>query len=191
MKKGKLFIVSGPSGSGKTTVVNEMLNRIDVDLTKITTYTSRGPRKGEIDGKDYHFISQDEFIKKREGGFFLEATDYTGKGYASPASFLDDLELGHSKIIITDLEGVKEIVKKVSDSLAIWIEAPNIKALKCRMESRQGETHPQIEQRLKKAQEEMKEAKGLGRIFKYCLVNNEFERSVAELMLAIKNELEG
>ena len=100
--QGKVFVISAPSGTGKTTLVKETINRLNnqYDISKVITYTTRNLRTGEINGKDYHFISHDDFLQKEKDGFFLEITKYDNQKYGSPASILTDIQLGKSFIIM-------------------------------------------------------------------------------------------
>jgi len=190
-RKGKLFVVSGTSGAGKTSVVTEALNRVgkEYNLSRIITYTSRPARPGEVDKKDYVFISGDEFKQKMANGFFLETTDYLGHLKGSPMPSKQDMELGKSFVLIVDLEGAKKAVKEIDEGLSVWIETSDLKVLKQRLEKRGTENGSQIEKRLALAEQEMKEAHKI-RIFDYTLVNNEFDQAVNEFILLIKKAFE-
>jgi len=188
--QGKLFIISGPSGTGKSTLVREVIKRLNpkIAIERVVTYTARPPREGEVDGKDYHFVSHDEFKAKRKDGFFLEDTLFADKPYATPASVLDDLKLGKHCIVVPDKYGAKEMHKIVSDAVLIWVIPPNVEILKQRLCARNTETHEQMEKRLKIAKNELAE-EDKNRDYKYHLVNDVFDRAVAELELIIKDEL--
>lgn len=189
MTQGKLFIISAPSGTGKTSLIKETLKRLNNNkISKVITYTARPPRPNEINGEDYYFISASEFNDKQSKNFFLESTDYLEKQYASPASILDDLELGLSKILIVDRTGAKNISKVNCQKVLIWIEPPNMQSLKNRLAKRATESHKQIEKRLNVAQTEMDEEKEQ-RLFEYHIINDIFEDSVTTLMEIINNEL--
>jgi guanylate kinase len=189
IKKGSVFVISAPSGAGKTTVTNETIKRLqkDFDISKVATYTTRSPRDEEQNGKDYHFVSVDEFKKKQAYGFFLETTKYNGKYYGSPASILTDLKLGKSFVIVTDLEGVKAYSKIIENPVLIWINAPSIEELKRRLLKR-GCTNQQLEERLSLAEQEMKEAQK-PRLFDFIVINKVFDQTVNELMKIIKTKL--
>lgn len=189
-KKGKVFVVSAPSGAGKTTVVTEVIKRLskEIPIERVITYTTRTQRNNEVNGKDYHFLSHDEFENKRENGFFLETTEYNGKLYGSPSSIIPDLELGKSFIFITDIEGVKSISKLFEKPTLIWINAPSIQELKERIISRGTESVQQREERLKLAEEEIKEAHK-SRLFDFNVTNDDIESAIEELVLIIKKSL--
>lgn len=189
-KRGKLFVVSASSGAGKTTLVTHAIERLrdEVSLKRVTTYTTRAPRSGEVDGKDYVFINKEEFAQKKKDSFFLETSEFDGHDYGSPLSVLEELQNGTNLVAITDRNGAHAISNEVDDAILIWIVAPDVETLKHRMKKRNENSPGQIERRLKIAISEMEE-ENKQRQFKYHLVNDEFERAVAELMLIIKEEL--
>jgi guanylate kinase len=186
--RGKLFVISGPSGAGKDTVVNQAIDRIkkDYDIERITTYTTRPPREGEVDGKDYFFISYDDFVEKEKNGFFLETNKYAaGNVYGSPVPNSADLEMGKNFVLVVDINGAKEAAKKFKDTMFIWVAPPDMTTLRNRLEKRGTESHAQVEMRLNQAKHEMEEAHKI-RLFEYILVNDIFEQSVEELLVLMK-----
>ncbi len=189
---GKLFVIAAPSGAGKTSLVTHALERIkkETPLKRIITYTTRHPRAGEVSGVDYFFLSHDDFEKKKADGFFLETTSYDGKSYGSPQSIVDDLALGASYVIITDRVGAKTLHQAYPDSVLIWITPPSIEILRQRLMKR-GESNPQhIERRVALAHEEMEEEhKHGGRVFKYHLVNDNFEHALESLIAIFQDEI--
>lgn len=186
-RKEKFFVVSGPSGAGKTSIVTEALNRLqkEHDITRIVTYTSRPPREGEVDGKDYMFILGDDFKQKIQDGFFLETTEYSKHLYGSPLPPQQEMELGKSFVLIVEIEGAKKAVKEKGDGLAIWIDPPSMEVLKSRLLKRGDETVQQVERRVARAEEEIKEAHKI-KTFDYFLVNEDFEQAVGEFIMLIK-----
>ncbi len=189
-QKGKLFIIAAPSGAGKTTLVNESIKRLskEFEISKVITYTTRTPRTNETNGKDYHFMSIQNFQEKQKNGFFLETTKYNGQLYGSPTSIVDGLELGKSFVIVTDLIGVKEFKKVTPQASFFWVTAPSLEILKERLLKRSTTEKNHVEKRLKLAEEEMKEAQK-PRLFDFNIVNDIFDQTVAEICLLIKNEL--
>lgn len=190
-KKGKVFIVSAPSGAGKTSIVTKAVERLSkqIPISRVVTYTTRQPRANEVNGVDYNFVSHQDFENKMKSGFFLETTNYNGKLYGSPASILTDLDLGKPFIFITDIEGVKNLSKFFENSVKIWLNAPSFSELRRRIISRNTESAHQIDERLKLAENEIKEAEK-SRLFDYKIINNEFETTIEELVGLIKNLLE-
>jgi guanylate kinase len=189
MKTGKIFIIAAPSGAGKTTVTNETIKRLinKIDITKVITYTTRAPRAGEINGKDYHFISNKDFENKIKNNFFLETTKYSGELYGSPANIINDLKLGKSFIIVTDLVGVKEYKKLLPNAILIWLSVPSLEILKERLIKR-GDEKNKIEKRLELAAQELKEA-DKPRFFDFKIINNIFDQTVAELCKVIETNI--
>lgn len=190
-KTGRFFVISGPSGAGKTTIVNEALSRLakDIEISRVVTYTSRPPREGEVNGRDYVFISGDEFKQKISDKFFLETVEYAGHAYGSPLPPKEEMELGKSFILIVELEGAKRAVKEIDQGLSVWIETPGLGVLRERLEKRGTESTEQIEKRIARAEEETKEAHKI-RIFDYNLVNDDFEQAVREFIMLIKKAFE-
>ncbi|MBD3273305.1 guanylate kinase [Candidatus Dependentiae bacterium] len=188
--KGKLFIISAPSGAGKTTLANEIIRRLSdqFNISKVITWTTRSPRPGESEGKDYHFTSREKFEEKRKNDFFLETTKYNGELYGSPKDVLEHLELGKSFIIVTDLYGVNQLKKITPHAIFFWIKAPNLEELKTRLIKRKTLDKNDIEKRLELAKKELKEA-DKPRLFDYNIVNDDFDKTVNEISLLIKKEL--
>lgn len=187
----KVFVFAAPSGAGKSTLANEAVKRLenDYNISQTITYTTRLPREGEVNSKDYHFVSVENFKQKQKDGFFLETTEYRGCFYGSPISILNDLELGKSFIIVTNIEGVKNISKLTKKPVLIWITTPTIEELKRRLLKRGALTQHQLEESLKQSEEEIKEAHK-SRLFDYNVVNDVFEDTVDQLVLLIKEKLD-
>ena len=187
--RGKIYVVSGPSGAGKTTLVTQALARLkpDLDIDRIITYTTRAPREGEIDGKDYIFLSREKFLEKQADGFFLETTDYMGHLKGSPKPEESELESGKSFVLVVDLEGSKTVAKTFRDAMFIWVAPPDMTALKKRLSNRGTESASGVEKRLVLAKQEMEEAHK-SRLFDYVLVNDLFDQSVEELLMLVKKE---
>lgn len=188
---GKLFIISAPSGTGKTSLVNALLRgwRNEHQLHKVVTYTTRAPRKGETEGRDYYFISYDDFEKKQKEGFFLESGLFCGNSYGSPAYVLDPAyrnEKSHL-LVIDHAGGLK--VKDTSGVVLIWIMPPSLQELKARLEKRGKDSAGSIEQRIKKAQEEL-ECEERENIYTYHLVNDHFQRAETELKELIEASID-
>ena len=188
-KPGKLFIVSAPSGAGKTSLVTHMVKLLtDIDIARAITCTTKRPRNGEQDGKDYHFISKEDFEKKIDEDFFVEySTDY-GYYYGTPRYYIDDIAMGRSWILVIDRVGAKQILHAISDAVLIWIYTKDMQTLKQRLTARKGETSHEIDKRLQLAADEIlceqKDA-----VYKYHILNDIFEIAVAELSAIMRWEL--
>lgn len=158
---GCLFIVSGPTGVGKTTLVNYFIDKKgdEYNVRRCVTFTTRKPREGEIDGVDYHFISDKEFVERVERGFFLEWSDqYTNK-YGTPGNILDDLEHGRSYILVIDRVGARKIVERYTDIniVTVLVEVSSVDVLIERLHSRDSEDRESRESRLRVSFQEMKQ----------------------------------
>jgi len=191
IKKGKLFVISAPSGAGKTTIANTVIEKLGsfYPISKVITYTSRQPRSNEIPGKDYCFVSKNDFFEKKERGFFLETTEYNGEWYGSPQSMIDDLERGLSFIIITDIIGAKTISNRMHSSVLIWLAPPSAAVLRNRLLKRGTENLAQVEARIALSQEEMDQERREN-FFHYRIINDSFDVAAKELCEIIKTEIE-
>lgn len=191
INKGKLFVISAPSGAGKTTIANTVIEKLgsSYPISKVITYTSRQPRSNEIPGKDYCFVSKDDFFKKKERGFFLETTEYNGEWYGSPQSMIDDLERGFSFIIITDIIGAKTISNRMNTAVLIWLAPPSAEVLRNRLLKRGTENIAQVEARIALSQDEMDQERREN-FFHYRVINDSFDIAAKELCEIIKTEIE-
>lgn len=190
IKKGVLFIISAPSGAGKTTIANTVIGIIgrEFPLSKVITYTSRAPRKGEVQGQDYCFLSKKDFSERKDEGFFLETTEYNGQWYGSPQSIVDDLEEGRSFIIITDINGAKSIAGKVKEAVLIWLAPPSHEVLRKRLTSRGTESSEEIEKRISLSKDEMAQVKN-DNFFEYSVINDSFDIAAQELCQIIRESI--
>jgi guanylate kinase len=188
----KLFIVSAPSGAGKTSLVNALLRdwENDYQLKRVVTYTTRVPRKDEVQVRDYNFISCEDFEKKQEQGFFLESGVFCGNYYGSPAFVLDSTYRNEdSYLLVIDRAGGLKI-KDTPGAVLIWITPPSLQELKVRLEKRGKDSAESIEQRMKKAQEEL-ECEERENGYLYHLVNDDFERAKTELKRLLEAAIGG
>lgn len=189
MKKGKVFIISAPSGAGKTTLTNQVLKNLEskYPISKVITYTTRKPRQNEINGKDYNFLSEEDFLKKKKDGFFLETTKYHENYYGSPADILDKIKQGQSFIIVVDYPGAKTFLKLIPDPILIWIEPPSLEELEKRLKKR-NDSYETIKTRLEMAKKEI-DIENKEKLFEYHLINNNFDQTINELIKIIENKI--
>lgn len=188
MKKGKLLIFSAPSGSGKTTLVNHLLNEIP-DMAFSVSATSRPPRGNEVDGKEYYFISLDEFMQRVGNDEFLEWQEvYPGRCYGTLKAVVEKMrEEGYHVAFDVDVVGGTNIKKYYGDeALSIFIQAPSIEVLRERLVKRQTDSMEEIEKRLSKAQWEMDFAKGK---FDITIVNDDLETAKNDILEAVNRFL--
>ncbi len=187
MKKNKLFIFSAPSGSGKTTIVKQILKEFP-NLEFSISACSRKARKGETNGKDYHFFTIDEFKDKITNNEFIEWEEvYTDHFYGTLKSELERIwKKGNHVIFDVDVVGGVNIKEQFPEnSLAFFIEAPSIEILEQRLKNRGTETEEQIRKRINKAEQELKFAPKFDKI----IINDNLERAIEETKVHIKEFL--
>lgn len=187
---GKLFIVAAPSGAGKTTLVTSVIEKLGnpYKLSRVITYTTKIPRPQEAHGKDYYFVSIEQFEQKIEEGFFLEWSLAYGHYYGSPRTILQDLEQGQSYIMILDVQGAMNIYNEVPGAVLIAITVPNIEILRQRLLGRNAENSEQIDKRILIAQKEI-DAISAQKTFRHKVYNEIFQSALLELEMIIKSEL--
>ncbi len=185
-KKGLLVVLSGPSGSGKDTLVEYMLEH-NPHLKISVSATTRNPRPGEQNGKDYFFLSEQEFLQRVKDDQMLEHTHYVGNYYGTPKKELvQSLESGDVILLVIEVQGGMQVKKLMGDdALLLFIHAPTFEELRQRLENRGTDTDESIESRLNRALEEMEYAAD----YDHVAVNDTVERCAEELLTVINNEV--
>jgi guanylate kinase len=188
-----VFIVSAPSGSGKSTLVRELL-RADKNLLFSVSYTTRERRGAEVPGRDYHFISRDEFHQRIEAGEFLEYADVFGHYYGTHRSILDRAEAeGKDLILDIDVQGARQLKRSIPDAVSVFILAPSREVLENRLRRRsEAEQKLQrvnnieavIEKRLRRAADEIRNYDQ----YDFVLVNDDLGRSTETLSAIVAAE---
>lgn len=175
--KGRILVVSGPSASGKDTILDALMERSPL-VSKVTTYTTRAQRDGEVNGEDYHFVTPEQFDRLIEEGLLLEWKKVHGKLYGSPIEETDRLvAAGRIAVLKIDVQGAEAVLEKRPDAVTVFIMAPSLEVLEARMRNRRTETEESIRLRLSNAAEEIKCASW----YQHVLINDSVERAVAEL----------
>jgi guanylate kinase len=177
-----VFIISAPSGSGKSTLTHRLLAEIP-DLRFSISYTTRAPRGQECDGKDYFFITRDQFEARVARGEFLEHAEVFGHYYGTHFSELDRAAVENVDLILDiDVQGARQLKEKRPAAVSIFILPPSRQVLEERLRARSQDSEPVIERRLNEAAEEIRNYS----LYDYVLVNREVEASVDTLKSIVK-----
>lgn len=154
LKKGLVFVISAPAGTGKTTLVRLLREEFSCVMESVS-YTTRSPRPNEVPGRDYHFISEEEFERKIEEGEFLEYARVFGNYYGTSRKFVEQQqEKGKHVLLVIDTQGALQLKQKV-EATFIFISPPSMQELRARLYGRKSETDEVIEHRLSWAENEM------------------------------------
>jgi guanylate kinase len=179
-----ILVISGPSGVGKSTVAQRVLE-VAPDLRRSVSMTTRAPRKGEKDGRNYHFVSLEEFINRRDGGELLEWADVHGNLYGTPAAFVEErLERGERILLEIDVQGGKKVKEQRPDAVLVFLIPPSFEELERRLTGRKTDEEGAIRKRLHNAREEMKWYQR----YDYIVVNDELDRCVADVLGVLRAE---
>lgn len=182
-RKGMLFVLSGPSGVGKGTVAKNLLQR-NANLAWSVSSTTRAPRSGEINGKDYEFLSKDEFQNKVKQGFFLEWAEVHGNHYGTSRTQLEKLLLeGKNVLIEIDVQGAEKIKNSGFPCKMIFLMPPSEAELKQRLNGRNSETEETLQIRLKTAEKELEKTKN----YDYIIVNKDLVDTIQKIEKIINN----
>jgi guanylate kinase len=176
----KLVIISGPSGAGKSTVVRRLLEVCPLPLKLSVSATTRPPRPGEIDGRDYHFLTMDEFLRRRANGEFLESKEVYGRGdyYGTLRSeTASGLSQGKWVILEIDVEGALAVLEQEPAAMTIFLHPGSMNELERRLRSRGTDTESSIQRRLEVARREM----AVLNRYRYEVVNDTVDRAVHEI----------
>ncbi|MEW6416884.1 MAG: guanylate kinase [Nitrospirota bacterium] len=175
--KGSLFIVSAPSGTGKTTLCRKLVSSVP-DLKFSVSYTTRHPRPGEVNDRDYTFISRNEFMSMVDKKEFIEWAEIHGELYSTSRKRLEELiDSGIDVILDIDSQGAMQLKKKYGEGTYIFVLPPSIEVLRERLEKRMTDSKEEIEKRLEMAAVEIKNY----HMYDYVIINNIFEDALKEL----------
>lgn len=174
--KNKLLVISGPSGVGKGTLVKALKAR-RADVVESISCTTRSPRTGETHGKEYFFLTKEEFLRRIAENDFLEYDEHFGNYYGTPKSFVRQMLQEKSVILEIDVVGALNAKKAIPESVLIMIAPPSVDELKRRLIGRGTETHEAIENRLSRLEYELSQRDK----YDYVVINDELERALGEL----------
>lgn len=175
------LIFCGPSGSGKSTLIKHLMSEFKEQFGFSVSHTTRSPRPGEIDGKDYHYVSKEEMVSGVSNGDFIESATYSGNMYGTSKKAVEDVQR-QNKICILDIDtqGVQLIKKTSLDPILIFMKPPSMEILEERLRARSTETEESLQKRLTMAKIEMEYGNEPGN-FDTVIVNDKLDCAYNEL----------
>ena len=185
MPEAKVFVITGPSGVGKGTLIKQLCERVP-GLELSVSATTRRPREGEVDGREYHFLAPAEFDRRARAGEFLEHTAYSGNRYGTLRSEVERrLEAGRSVVLEIEVQGARQVRAAMPEAVLVFIAPPDPAALRQRLERRGTDSEEAIAERLRVAELELAAREE----FPHVVVNDEIERAAAGLEKIVRDEL--
>ena len=184
----RLVIISGPSGAGKSTVVRRLLQECEVPLYLSVSATTRKPRPGEVDGQDYHFLSHEEFARRRAAGAFLECKEVFGHGdwYGTLWSEVQKgIAAGKWVLLEIDVEGAQSVLEQFPEAITIFIHPGSMQELERRLRQRGTETQESLARRLQVAQREMQFLPQ----YRYEIINHSVDQAVHDICQLLKQQM--
>lgn len=184
-REGLLFVVSAPSGAGKTTLCSALTDELE-NLRHSVSYTTRQPRPGEIDGRDYHFVSAERFREMIAAGDFAEWAEVHSNFYGTSRRVLDGMRAeGIDVILDIDTQGAKQIRDKYEgQAVFIFIMPPSLEILEERLRNRKSDHENEIKRRMQRARDEMRDYT----LYDYVIINRDFGRALVEIRSVITAE---
>lgn len=178
---GSLFMVAAPSGAGKSTLVNALLKN-EPDIRLSISLTTRSPRPGEQNGREYHFVSVADFLRRRDEGEFLECAEVHGNYYGTSRTLINEvMQAGTDVLLEIDWQGAQQVKLQFPQSVGIFILPPSFEALEERLNRRGQDSQQTIHRRLLAAGGEIAHAPE----FEYVIINQDFDRALGELAAII------
>jgi guanylate kinase len=186
---GMLLIISGPSGVGKTTITRGVERSIADSVFSVSA-TTRAKTPADVEGVDYHFVSDDEFERMKAAGEFLETAGVYGKKYGTPKAWvLEQLKRGRLVILEIDVQGAIQVKKHIPEAFGVFVLPPSEEDLLNRLRARKREDENGIQKRFQAARQEIATARDCG-VYNVFLVNGTIEESIAQAAAAVQAERE-
>ncbi len=184
---GKLIVVSGPSGSGKSTLLDRLFADPPGKIRRSVSATTRSPRPGEENGRDYHFLSLKEFQRRLAAGEFLEHAEvYSGRWYGTLKSEVEpSLRAGESVVLEIDVRGAEQAREAYPEAASIFVQTGSLDELEARLRNRQTESDADIARRLETARREITFAKR----YDHCVINDDPDQALDDLRRIINQTL--
>lgn len=174
---GSLFVISAPSGAGKTSLVNALLN-INPQIDLSVSFTTRQARDGEVNGKDYHFVSREQFLDMAARGEFLESAEVYGNLYGTSQSWIcQEIAKGHDILLEIDWQGAKQVRRLFPECITVFVLPPSLEALEQRLKGRGKDNAEVITRRLAAVREDVSHVAE----FDYVIINNILNEALREL----------
>ena len=176
-KRGKLIVISGPSGAGKSTVIQKLMELRD-DLCFSVSATTRAPRAGEVEGTDYFFVTRDMFERMVRHGELLEHAEYVGNYYGTPSRYVEQRRAAGKHVLLDiEVQGASQVRSRIQDAITIFVIPPSLEVLRQRLRDRGTDSDTVIQNRLKRARAEYKEAT----FYDYIVINDDPDEAAREL----------
>jgi guanylate kinase len=178
---GNLFMVVAPSGAGKSTLVNALLSR-DANIKLSVSYTTRAPRLGEQSGREYYFVSLEEFERRRAAGEFIESAEVHGNYYATSRVWIEErVRAGTDVLLEIDWQGARQVKAEFAHAIGIFILPPSIEALEARLKKRGQDAPTVIARRLAASRSEIQHAPE----FDFIVINEDFDVALSQLVAIV------
>ena len=187
MTKGLLIVISGPSGVGKGTIIDKFKNDPELKISFSVSMTTRAMRKGEQEGVNYYYVTEEEFRKARDEGKLLECAQFVGNWYGTPLAEVERLRSeGRNVLLEIEVNGCRQVKEKVKDALTIFIVPPDMNELEKRIRGRATEPEEIVQERLAKAQKEMQMIDQ----YKYVICNDDSQLAADIVKVIIQRHME-
>ena len=179
-ERRRLVVISGPSGAGKSTVISLLMQRRN-NLCFSVSATTRDPRPGEVEGKDYFYVSRETFDRMVAADALLEHAEYVGNCYGTPRDYVEQrMEAGMHVLLDIEVQGGKQVYEKIPDAIMIFLVPPSLQELENRLRGRGTDSEETIRDRLERARVEYSAALHSG-IYQYIIINDDPEAAALEM----------